>query len=176
MDRLIVVEADLLAAVVARQAVLLGRGEPGVLEATTPSGAKYVGSGTGFYAELVVERPEAWADQGVVNASDVIEWWTSTPRLDVGRTEPTSLGGRTARAIEARPIPPPDARPGSWESHFWYPTRNLMLDVGWRYRFIVVDLRDAGWLVATCGGDAPGWSEASRACSELLNTWEWVEP
>jgi hypothetical protein len=146
-----------------------------VVEVARRTGTRYQWSSAGAFAELVVERPEAWAEHGVADASGMVDWLTITERLNVARVEETSLGGREATAVEARPIAPSDARPGSWESHFWNPTGNLMLDVGWRYRFIVVDLGEGGWLVATCGGDAPGWAKASQACGDLLATWEWVE-
>lgn len=134
--------------------------------------------------DLTVERPDHVFERGgresIPVPSDLVAWLTNHPSLDVLGTGTLQLDGRQATVIDARPVfPPRDVSPDTWRSlviHYPLLLPTLFLDGTWQYRFVVVDLEDVGWIVATCGAPRETWAEAAQACGELLATWEWVEP
>jgi hypothetical protein len=130
-----------------------------------------------FLGDLTVERPEYVYDvekSRVAAPDDLVAWLVGNGSLEVTGVAYTTVGGREATMIDALPVFPPGLQPGSWEAHYQNLLPTLYLDVGWQYRFVLVDLGEAGWLVATCGAERQLWSDAAPACEELLSTWEWV--
>lgn len=134
-----------------------------------------------FIGDLTIERPdhvfELGGRESIAVPSDLVAWLSNHPSLDVLGTGTMQLDGRQAAVIDALPVfPPRDLPPDRVSIHYPPLLPTLFLDGSWRYRFVLVDLGDAGWLVATCGAPRESWAEASAACGELLATWQWVAP